>query len=61
MKLKKNAIFNLWAKAMTLLTDEPQKISNLLFFLNFFMKWAEASRNVQFFIFGQKQCLFFND
>ena len=38
--------------------DEPVKVFNLLFFINFFRKWAETLEKLRFFSFGPKQCFY---
>ena len=46
-------------KRVQRVNDEPGKILNLLFFAYLFGKWAETFNKLQFFTFGQKQCLYF--
>ena len=38
--------------------DQLEKILNLPFFMYFFQKWAKTFKDLQFFTFGQKQCLY---
>lgn len=52
------AFFQLWAKAILLLNDEQKKFSMYFFFVYLFWKWTETSNNLQFFIFGRKQCFY---